>query len=200
MRPISARWKLPPISKYERLALGASLLAMLISLFAAVVSPIATYYWFDPQTKENKERGFLLVVDSAVADIGYSGSPVLGAHQATPQLKPEFESTFDLLNAGKRPIKELQLFVGLPPGATRQTSVSATGRVTELTKSDPRHAIFSVGGALAPGETVQIHFHGPQDSGLVVRTEHGDTTVLHAADESKWKHVDKTLPPSTRKR
>jgi beta-lactamase regulating signal transducer with metallopeptidase domain len=43
------------------------MLALMVALLAAVVSPYVTYHWFAPSTKLLKERGIFIITHSAKA-------------------------------------------------------------------------------------------------------------------------------------
>lgn len=187
MTKISSRWTLPQLSRYERLSVRMSGAAFAVSLFAAVVSPLATYYWFDTQAKDYKERGFLLA-DVGLVKLNY----YYGNHGPSQIMLPDTTLTATLTNAGRKPIKEITVFTGTPSQDRVVPQLEVDGRLVEQVKTSSSYRAFNVVGALSPGDTITLRYRGAQTSGLTVFTEHGDRVEILS-----MKQVPRDEPPKT---
>jgi hypothetical protein len=184
MSRILDRWKPITLSKYERLTLLFSVVSLGFSLFAAVLSPLVTYYWVDPQARDYKERGFLVQTSRAVWDTGFVGQSGL-----RPELGYD-DITVTLVNAGRRPVKEISIFLGRPGQSLAGDVVGAEGRVVEKVKTDAQYSLYLVSGALAPSETLTLRMQVGHNTGATIVTEHGDRlnvyeTLAPVASERK---------------
>lgn len=162
------------LTRFERLTLYTALAA---SLSAAVLTPAITYYLFDAGSKEYEERGRLVQVD------GYGYIDRVEFAKGGPAVaKIDASNTF--LNAGRRPLKNLELYVSGSGDPGSRPVPTATGRVLERVRADAKLSIYSVSGTVAPNDQLEIKVLAPHTTWLALRTEFGDTVDLHYP--SKW--------------
>jgi hypothetical protein len=153
------------MTKFERISLVTSSLALFVALLAAVISPWLTYRWFDTATKPFKERGTFIVVHSEVTEVQGGEKPLFT------------DAKIDIRNIGHNPAKDARIISVRSAANTPEPEIRVADRVTERTKTDGILTEYSFSQAVAPDDTITVTSHGPLTS-LYIINEFGEKTVL----------------------
>jgi hypothetical protein len=164
------------MSKYERLSLVTSSLALLVALSAAVITPWVTYHWLDTSTKEYERRGRFAVVRFEREE---PAKPNAG--QAPDPKGSEGRIFVEAKNVGERPIEYAQVFLVYPAFGSRSSAaptVTAYGRAIAEKKEQGSSVFFTLAGAIAPGDSIAITVTGSVGA-MSLSTKHGDSTLVY---------------------
>lgn len=169
------------MTRFERITLIISSLALVVSLLVAALGPWVTYYWFDPTSKAFSERAIFVTVHSDIIPPLVDDSPINGA--------PRLVAHIQLQNIGHYPANNAKIIVVANEASATEPEISVWGRVTERNKTSGRVSEYSFSQAVAPNGTIDLSASGAI-AGLYFITEHGDKTVLYepgsGSGSSSW--------------
>lgn len=137
------------------------------------------YFWFDPSTKDFKERGRLVRLSEPIPSWDYY---FYRPDHKGPKAQVGFTET--VTNVGARPIRQLDVVVGSKASAQQMVEVDGGNRRFERAREGQDFTVFTLVGALAPGDPVTITYRGQSGAMVTLLTEHGDRIEIMSQGKS----------------
>lgn len=158
------------MTKYEKISIVMGGVALLL----AVVSPIATYLWLDPQLQSFRHRGRLQVNPilrplTANSDGKISNATVLA------WLADGYE--FEVANIGELPAKDVNIVLQYSDTATSDDKIAITPPLLTETTLSNQLKFVTLKNVIGPGETVRFNLSKVPKS-IWVSNEFGERTLL----------------------
>lgn len=148
------------MTKFERISVGVSLIALVISL----LSPALTYYWFDSAEKEFLHRGLFVTTNNDLDELPQ------GQHPTVP-------ISITVKNIGLRPADSVQISARYSKKPAPMRPFFIRDPIDFETKEIDGAYFFNLSRSIAPGQSLTLHFD-PQVTNAYISNKYGDTLHL----------------------